>query len=138
MKFARQARILRGPIDATAVAGVLFLLALFILLGSVLRTPGTLLTINLPDGHPIGGLGNPAMVVAVDNRGQYYFENTPVTEVELKSRLRQAAQSTPDLTLILRADRAVETQVLTHLFEVAYAAGVRHAALAERPPPFAP
>lgn len=135
MRFPRQARVLRGPLDATPVAGVLFLLALFILLSSLLYTPGTPLDITLPDGQPAGGTDNPSVVVAVNKLGQYSFENAPMEEADLKERLHEAALHTPNLTVILRADKGVELQVLTHLWDIFRQAGVTNSSVAERPVP---
>jgi biopolymer transport protein ExbD len=133
MRFPRQARILRGPLDATPVAGVLFLLALFILITSLLYTPGTPLDITLPDGQPAGGTDNPSVVVKVDKHGQYFFENAPMEETDLKEKLRQAARQTPGLNVILRADKGVELQVLTHLWDIFRQAGVTNSWVAAHP-----
>ena len=46
MKFPRNARISRGHLDAAPFAGVLFCLLIFLLLASLVYTPGVL--INLP------------------------------------------------------------------------------------------
>ncbi len=48
MRFARHARIYRGPLDAAPLAGVAFLLILFLLLTSLVYTPGAL--VRLADG----------------------------------------------------------------------------------------
>jgi biopolymer transport protein ExbD len=56
MRFARQATIFRGPLDAAPVAGMLFLLVLFVLLGSLLYTPGVLVKFEdsaAPDAQTI-------------------------------------------------------------------------------------
>jgi len=50
MRFARHARIYRGPLDAAPLAGVAFLLILFLLLTSLVYTPGAL--VRLADGAP--------------------------------------------------------------------------------------
>ena len=42
MRFARQASIFRGPLDPAPVVGVFFLLVIFMLLASLLYTPGVL------------------------------------------------------------------------------------------------
>jgi hypothetical protein len=48
MRFVRHARIYRGPLDAAPLAGVAFLLILFLLLTSLVYTPGAL--IRVADG----------------------------------------------------------------------------------------
>ena len=46
MKFPRNARIFRGQLDAAPFASVFFLLVIFVMLGSVLQTPGV--RVDLP------------------------------------------------------------------------------------------
>jgi biopolymer transport protein ExbD len=48
MRFARHVRIFRGPLDPAPVAAVVLLLLLFMLLGSLLYTPGVLIKIGQP------------------------------------------------------------------------------------------
>ena len=64
MRFVRQARIFCGPLDAAPVASVLLLLMIFMLLGSLLYTPGVM--IHLPNLGNWPGTDNPTVVVAMD------------------------------------------------------------------------
>jgi biopolymer transport protein ExbD len=140
MKFDRQARIFRGPLDAAPVAGVVMLLVIFMLLSSLLYTPGVL--IQLPDGDPLAVTDNPTVIVAVDSRGQCFFDNKPVQEAELKavlkSRLHSAVLQSKKLTIVLWADKAAANEVITRLETLAHGAGVTEVLLAERPAAFGP
>jgi len=209
MRFARQASIFRGPVDPAPLVGVLFLLVIFMLLGSLLYTPGVLvkfetsdapdaqtLTVtsrdeivfagktnqaadleqlragdlkNAPGGQPfrlqvesgadpkvvekvrelfqvqlptndimnLTGTDNPTVVVAVNFRGQCFFENRPVQEQELKeelrSRLQEASHASKKLTLVLWADKAAANEVVMRLYRLARDAGITEFLLAERP-----
>jgi len=210
MRFARQATIFRGPLDAGPVVGVLFLLVIFMLLGSLLYTPGVLVKfegsaapdaqtitvtsrgdvlfagktntaaeleqlrddlrnatnnqpfrlqaepgadprlvekvrglfqVQLPDGDHLTGTDNPTVIVAVNFRGQCFFENRPVQEQELKEelrrRLQEASRASKKLTLVLWADKAAENEVVMRLCRLAREAGITECLLAERPSPFA-
>jgi biopolymer transport protein ExbD len=212
MRFARQASIFRGPVDPAPVVGVLFLLVIFMLLGSLLYTPGVLvgfegsdapgaqtITVtsgdeiifagktnkaseldqlragdlkNAPGGQPfrlqvepgadarlveqvrglfqvqlptndiinLTGTDNPTIVVAVNFRGQFFFENRPVQEPELKDELRRRLQETSraskKLTLVLWADKAAENEVLMRLYRLARDVGITEILLAEQPSVF--
>jgi len=46
MRFARHAKIFRGPLDAAPMAGVLLLLMMFMLLSSLVYTPGVLVDLG--------------------------------------------------------------------------------------------
>jgi biopolymer transport protein ExbD len=213
MRFARQATIFRGPLDAGPVAGVLFLLVIFMLLGSLLYTPGVIvrfaeagapdaqtITItreggvifagktntaadleqlragdlkNAPGNRPfriqaepgadpklvervrglfrvqlptsdianLTGTDNPTVVVAVNFRGQLFFENRPVQERELtdelRRRLQEASRASRRLTLVVWADKAAENEVVMRLYRLAREVGITEFLLAERPSPFA-
>ena len=211
MRFARQATIFRGPLDAGPVVGVLFLLVIFMLLGSLLYTPGVLVKfagsaapdaqtitvtsgggvifagktntaaeleqlragelknapgkqpfrlqvepgadpklveqvrglfqVRLSDGDHLTGTDNPTVIVAVNFRGQCFFENRPVQEQELKDelrrRLQEASRASKKLTMVLWADKAVENEVVMRLFRLARDVGITEFLLAERPSVFA-
>ena len=209
MRFPRHARILKGPLDPAPVAGTLFLLLMFILLTSLLYTPGALVQLaraanapaatievarngqvyfegatytNLealradvkqapagavsllvrPGANPkvveevrdwfrvtppltgSGGAGtdNPTAVVAVNFRGQCFYENRMVEEKELvaalQKRLQEAAQQSKRLTLVLWVDKTAEVQVETHLCDLALSIGIKDVMLAEQPAAFGP
>jgi biopolymer transport protein ExbD len=140
MKFERQARIFRGPLDAAPVAGVVMLLVIFMLVSSLLYTPGVL--IELPIGEPLTVTDNPTVVVAVDSGGQCFVDNKPVEEPELKavleSRLHTAVLQSKKLTMVLWADKAAKNEVLMRLETLAQAAGISKVLVAGNPPAFGP
>ena len=205
MRFARHARIFRGPMDAAPLAGVAFLLILFLLLTSLVYTPGALVRlsdaaappgsqplevtasgaiiyrgaiytnlaearaalrqppigpirlqldpsadartveetkswfeVNLPTVKEMTGTDNPAVLVAVNFRGQCFFENRLMDEAELKTelkkRLQTARQEAADLTLTLMMDKDTPAQIFTHLCDVARGVGFREVLVAANPP----
>jgi biopolymer transport protein ExbD len=138
MKFPRQARIFCGPLDPAPVAGVMMLMVIFMLVASLLYTPGV--RIQLPAAQPLAVTDNPTVVVEVDSNGQCFFENKPVSEaqlkVALKERLRGPAAQSGRLTLILLADRAVRNEVLTRLESLASAAGITEVLVGTSPAAF--
>jgi biopolymer transport protein ExbD len=134
MKFARNARIFRGQLDAAPFAAVFFLLAIFLMLSTLLYTPGVALQLPVADHLP--GTDKPSVAVAIDRGGQFYFENQLVTEDQLTNRLRQAASAAGEpLTLVVHADKAVSTEMLVHLTMLARGAGITNGILATLPGP---
>ena len=53
MKFPRNARIFRGQLDAAPFASVFFLLVIFVMLGTLVHTPGV--RIDLPRADDLAG-----------------------------------------------------------------------------------
>ena len=138
MKLPRNARIFRGRLDAVPVATVLFLLLLFVMLLSLVYTPGIRVPLDLPAADDLPGTDKQTVAVAIDANGQIYFENQPVEEPELKARLGKAvAQAREPLTLIAQADKAVRYERLIGLRLLARDAGIKEMWLATLPRPVA-
>ena len=136
MKFPRNARIFRGQLDAAPFAAVFFLLVMFLLLGSLVYTPGVHIQLPLADDLP--GTDKPTIAVAVDAAGQLYFENQAIKEVELRGRLRKAAKDSREpLALVVRADKAVSWERIARLLALAQQAGISEAIWATMPRPLA-
>jgi biopolymer transport protein ExbD len=102
-----------------------------------------LFQVQLPanDIKNLTGTDNPTVIVAVNFRGQCFFENRPVPEEELKTELRlrllEASRASKKLTMVLWADKATENEVVMRLYQLARDAGITEFLLAERPNPFA-
>jgi biopolymer transport protein ExbD len=136
MKFPRNARIFRGQLDAAPFAAVLFLLVLFLMLGSRVYTPGVRL--ELPAGGDLPGTDKPTVAVAVDGQGRLYYENQVIERKQLAARLRQAVQqSSQPLTLLIQADKSVTYDQLMRLTMLAREVGIMEAWLATLPRPLA-
>jgi biopolymer transport protein ExbD len=134
MKFPRNARIFRGQLDAAPLASVFFLLVMFVLLSSLVYTPGVQMRIRLPVADGLPGVEGPTIAVAVDKSGRYYFENQMIPGSDLSSKLRLAAKRSPQpLTLIVLADRETTREMLDHLALLARAAGIYDLLLATLP-----
>jgi biopolymer transport protein ExbD len=148
MKFPRSARIFRGHLDVAPFASVLLLLVIFVLIGSVIWTPGMRVKfqgLELPTAtNELSGTDQPTIAVAVDADGKFYFENQQVGEAALKSSLRDAVKKNAPqpLTLLIQADKRASYDDLLRLRLIANEAGIRDAWFAvlprEVPAPAAP
>jgi biopolymer transport protein ExbD len=138
MKFPRNAKILRNQVDVTPFAGVFFCLLIFVLLGSLVYTPG--FQIMLPQSaSTVQGVNGPVVAVAVDANGQFYFQNAPVQATNLQTQLKkEAAQQNEPVTLVVLADKAVTNEQLTRLYDLALGAGIRQIQLGVLPRAFDP
>jgi biopolymer transport protein ExbD len=134
MKFPRNARIFRGQLDASPFVGVLFLVAIFLLLNSSLVfLPGV--AVRLPEAADLPGLTGPTLTVVVDTNRRLYFRNQVIRENDLLAQLRKAARETKEPpVLVLMADKAVSYDTIIHLTEIARAAGLKETLLATSPP----
>ena len=134
MKFPRNARIARGQLDAAPFAAVFFLLVIFMMLGSLVYTPGARLQLQLPRADGLAGTDKPTVSVAVDADGRLYYENERIDEAKLQGRLREAVRKSPEpLTLVVRADKSVSYDTCLRLAMLARDAGITEALLAALP-----
>ena len=135
MRFPRTTKIFRGQFDATPFAAVFFLLVMFLLLASLIYTPGV--RIKLPVAADLPGVDGPTLTVAVDFNGQFYFRNQVISEAELLKRLSaEVGKSQQPITLIVQADESVRSERLLRLSLLARDAGIREASWATLPKPF--
>ena len=134
MKFQRNARILRSRLDAAPFAAVFFLLVIFLLLSSLVYTPGV--HIQLPVANGLAGTDKPTVAVAVDANGRLYFRNQLIDDNELLKRLRtEVTRSSEPLALVVQADKAVTHEMLVRVSALAREAGISEAVLATLPRP---
>jgi len=135
VKFPRNARIFRGQLDASPFVGVLFLVAIFLLLNSSLVfVPGV--AIKLPEAADLPGVTGRTVTVAVDTNRHFYLRDQIIKESDLQVELRKAVLGTKEpLTLMLVADKTIPLDTVVQLAKLARAAGLKEAILVTRPPP---
>jgi biopolymer transport protein ExbD len=96
----------------------------------------SLFQIDPPIGVNIGGSDGPHVLLAVNFRGQCFFDDQLVSDLQLKTKLREAVadarRHSKELTLILYADKATENQVQTRLYQLASEAGVKKVSLVQQ------
>jgi len=116
MKFPRNARIFRGQLDAAPFAAVFFLLVIFVLLTSLVYTPGVHINLPAAPAADIAGVAGPTVTVAVDKEGRYYYKNQIISEADLKRSLEaEVKKSSEPLTLVFLADQGTAYGVCVHL-----------------------
>jgi len=124
--------MLRGHLDAAPFVTVFFLILIFVLLGTLVYTPGV--QVKLPVAEDLPGSDEPSVSVAVDSQGQLYFENQLVDAELFIVQLKKKMTMDPErLTLIIQADRDVSYETLIRVTQLARQAGVQEALLATMP-----
>ncbi len=134
MKFPRHVTIFRGQLDMTPFAGVFFLLVMFMMVASLVYTPGARLELRLPRADGLAGTDKPSVAVAIDAEGRLYYENQWIEESELRRRLREVARrSAEPLTLVVQADKSVSYDRWLHLALLGREVGMADTLLATLP-----
>ncbi len=119
MKFPRNARIFRGQLDASPFVGVLFLVAIFLLLNSsMVFLPGVPVQL-LPEGNFTNATGA-HFVATVEGADRIHYENRLLKEEEFKLKLAEDVSRTPTpATLLLLNDPMVKNELLIRLRDMA-------------------
>lgn len=135
MRFPRNARVFKTRLDVAPYAIVFFLLVMFMMLGSLVYTPGVKLELPRADGLP--GTDQQTVAVGLDANGRYYYQNQGIEERALSVQLHQKCkQSSEPLTLLIYADKRASYDMLLHLMMIARQAGITNALGAALPRPF--
>jgi len=134
MRFPRHVQPLRSQLDVAPFASVFFLLVMFMMLASLVYTPGARLELQLPRAEGLPGTDKPTVSVAMDADGRLYYENQWLEEGALGRRLQEAARKSPTpLTLVVQADKTVSYDRLMRLTMLAREAGILEVWLATLP-----
>jgi len=133
MRYPRNARVFRGPVDGFLVGGVLFLLLIIVMLHSRLTFVAGV-PIELTEGDDLPAVTNATVTVAIDARGLMFYQNQLIHEAELREGMLRAVESTQGpVTLVLLADRSVSLDLVWRLRLLARSVGIRSLVLAQRP-----
>ncbi len=109
MKFPRTAKIFRGPFDAASMVGVFFLLLIFILLASLVYTPG--IPIQLSDDASFSHFSSAKKMVSIARNGEITFENQIYKLPDL-DRLRSELKKTPIEMLVLHSEPGAPREIV--------------------------
>ena len=135
MRFPRNTPIVRGHLDVAPFMLVFFLLLIFVMLCSLVYTPGV--HVELPVSNGLSGAEGPMLAVAMDKSGRLYFKNQEVSKSDLDKRLREEVRKSPEpLTLVILADKEAPWEDVRNLGLLASAAGITNALSADRPRAF--
>ncbi len=109
MKFPRTAKIFRGPFDAAPMIGVFFLLLIFILLASLVYTPG--IPIQLSSDASFSNLSSGKKMVSIARNGEITFEKQIYKLPDLE-RLRGELKKTPIEMLVLHSEPGAPREIV--------------------------
>ena len=139
MSLPTQARMFAGRLDVAPLAGVFFLLVIFLLLLTHLApVPGV--TVKLPEaGLPEGAVGPDWLVVVMDDEGRLYFNQQITTAARLQEDLvRRLKAADTRLPLVLQAGASVRLQALVSFYALCRQIGIEEVKLQTRPPALTP
>ncbi|HXE43026.1 MAG TPA: biopolymer transporter ExbD [Candidatus Baltobacteraceae bacterium] len=106
MHFYVRKRRTTPAVIIVALIDVLNVLVIFLLVTTTFKQTSAL-KVALPESsqsQKTGANDNPPLIVTVNTNGVYFVDKLPVTDEQLKSRLKEAASKNPNLILEVNAD----------------------------------
>jgi len=106
MHFYVRKRRTTPAVIIVALIDVLIVLVIFLLVTTTFKQTSAL-KVALPESsqsQKTGANDNPPLIVTVNTNGVYFVDKLPVTDEQLKSRLKEAASKNPNLILEVNAD----------------------------------
>ncbi len=96
-----------------------------------------MLLIEPPLAEGMLGTDNPVAIVAVNSRGQFFYDNQLFNEEQLRALLKErqvsAGRESKNLTLVLLADRSVTEETIVRVCSLAGNIGIKEVILPTRP-----
>lgn len=123
----------RPVLNITSLIDVLFLLLIFLMVSSTfLEHPA--IELDLPQASTSEPVKVDSMRLAIPEDGRLLLEGEEVEPAALRDRLREAAGESPELLLILEADRGADYGRVVEALDAAREAGVKRISAFTRQP----
>lgn len=133
MKYHRNAKAIKSPLDAAPWASLFLLLLLFILLKSLFFSPSGVY-LSLPEANHTASPTNAYEMVFLDKNGHLHFENKTISEAAFEERLKAISATSSDwLTLFIQADQAADLHSLLSLQQIALRANITNVMVGAKP-----
>lgn len=126
MKFKQNLHIEECVIDMAPLVNCVFLLLIFFLVTSnFMSQPG--IKINLPKAVTSEVVQENTIVITMTSDNRFYLNETPVTLVELKSKLEKASNAEP---VLIKADRDAALSKVVNIWDFCRDLGIRQVNIA--------
>jgi len=122
MRFKRRIFIEKGHLDIAPLIDVIFLLLIFFMLtSSFIFQPG--IKVNLPKAITSEVIHKENLILVITRENEVYVNERLLTDEELISRLRIAAQT--DKPILIKSDRKSSLGEVVRIWDLCRQAGVR-------------
>src|SRR5688572_12595876 len=105
-------------INVTPMVDVVLVL-LVILMVSATWIVSQSMKVDLPNTQTSDGSAASLAAVTIGPKGDFSFNDQPVSEAELKQKLSDAGKKGEDITLIVSADKVAQHGVVVHVLDLA-------------------
>lgn len=131
MRYLRRTRPEPG-IDVSPLVDVVFILLIFFMVATTFRQEARLGIERPTATSGERSAGNP-LRIGLDRHGDLVVEGRPVSRWMLQARLRELLELSPDVPVLIVADRRAPVEDLVEVVDQARLAGARDVAVATQP-----
>jgi len=123
-----------GRLDIAPLIDVVLLLLIFFMLTSSFITPAGL-RVDLPESSVTEPQEKENLIIVVSREGELYIDDTPVSWEDCRDRLASGLTGSPEMVLILKADRDARHGIVVRVMSLARELGWKRMAIAADPGP---
>jgi biopolymer transport protein ExbD len=115
-------------IPMTALIDIVFLLLIFFLLTTNYLTADSL-PVNLPRADTAAARHENFLTIGIDAQGTVYLDGKPVSDKQLRRRLKAHLKNRPVPPVAIRSDRSVSLERVVAVLDIARSCGARRLSL---------
>ena len=101
--------------NSSSMSDLVFLLLIFFMLTSTLVAPNAI-KLLLPSSNS-KTISKQTITVYVNDKNQYFLEETPVKEIDLQREIQDALANTVEGTVVIRSDKSVAVQYIVNIID---------------------
>ena len=113
----RRPRREHAEVSTESLNDIMFFLLLFFLIVSTLANPNVI-KLLLPESKQTQALAKKQILLQVTADHQYYIDQTPVAEADLKGALLDRSKGLEKPTIVLRFDKELTVQDLVNVLQI--------------------
>jgi len=120
-------------VDLTPLVDVVFQLIIYFAVATTFAFMGAF-NVKLPQaGAPELSASQAKVVIAIDRSGEIYFDHQQLSLEELKTRLKETAQTGKNQLVVIQADKEAKHGIVVLVLDLARSLGFEKLAIATEP-----
>ncbi len=117
-------------VDITPLVDIVFLMLIFFMVSTSFKVASSL-KLELPTSHSHEQVTDAReVVISINASGQYYVQDEPVSDSELRKRILNITKGDPNIRVVLRADADAHHKRVVHALDVLRQMGMGKVAIA--------
>jgi len=117
-------------VDITPLVDVVFLMLIFFMVSTSFKVASSL-KLELPSSNAHEQVNeNKEVIVSISAKGQFYVQDEPVSDANLRKRILNQTKGDPNMRVVLRADASTQHRYVVRALDVLRGLGMGKVAIA--------